>query len=63
MIVDQFKEGDIVRQKSGGPKMTIDYLGVHRMGGDEIQALCSWFDGAKKQNDWFKLHSIKKAEE
>ena len=54
-----FKVGDVVRLNSGGPPMTIDYLGVATMGGTEIEALCSWFEGTKKKNDWFHLHSLK----
>jgi len=34
-----FKKGDVVMLKSGGPKMTIKYLIS-----DEDSCLCQWFD-------------------
>ncbi|WP_303311196.1 YodC family protein [Hymenobacter sp. BT730] len=37
----QFLEGDVVRLKSGGPKMTISSVGA----GPSANALCIWFDG------------------
>lgn len=48
----QFKEGDIVQLKSGGPKMTVqdpDY-------GDSIT--CSWFAGSKLENGVFKPNTL-----
>jgi uncharacterized protein YodC (DUF2158 family) len=45
----KFKPGDLVRLKSGGPDMTVDYwdstLLCYR---------CSWFDGTKRMHDSFK---------
>jgi uncharacterized protein YodC (DUF2158 family) len=38
----EFKKGDIVRLKSGGPKMTVEDV-VEDMGGD-LSVYCTWFD-------------------
>jgi uncharacterized protein YodC (DUF2158 family) len=57
----EFNVGDVVQLKSGGPKMTIEYIGPHRMGGTESQALCVWFEGTNKKNDWFKLPALEEA--
>lgn len=58
-----FKNGDIVQLKSGGPKMTIISIGEYTsLGG--TGANCSWFiqDKApwKKDSDVFPLHALKK---
>ena len=54
----QFKEGDVVTLKSGGPEMTIDHIGVY---GSENKAKCVWFDGKKKMESLFEFHSLKPA--
>ncbi len=54
-----WKPGDIVRLKSGGPMMTVDAVGEH-MGSQAIW--CTWFVGTKKFNDTFGPHSLKSAE-
>lgn len=38
MATDSFKEGDIVKLKSGGPPMTIEMAT-----GDGLAAKCMWF--------------------
>ena len=44
--------GDVVRLKSGGPKMTITAL-------DEAQATCVWFNrNGRNQSDDFPLATI-----
>lgn len=40
---EQFKPGDVVRLKSGGPKMTVVKFGSYRMGTLDGY-LCQWFD-------------------
>jgi uncharacterized protein YodC (DUF2158 family) len=47
----EFKAGDIVRLKSGGPKMTIDTI-------DNSFATCVWFEGTERKQDVFSLASI-----
>jgi uncharacterized protein YodC (DUF2158 family) len=53
-------EGDVVQLKSGGPKMTVDEL--HDQAG-QLQATCSWFDGAIRMSDVFVLHSLRSLED
>lgn len=44
--------GDVVRLKSGGPKMTITAL-------DETEATCAWFNrNGRNQSDDFPLATI-----
>ena len=43
----EFKVGDIVRLKSGGPKMTVEIL----LGDGELK--CQWFDGSELQEARF----------
>ncbi len=52
------KVSDTVRLKSGGPKMTIDYIGPRVEGGKTNSALCSWFEKNKRMTDWFELTSL-----
>jgi uncharacterized protein YodC (DUF2158 family) len=56
----QFKAGDVVTLKSGGPEMTIDDISKYGMGSTD-RAKCIWFDGKKKMEDVFELHSLKSA--
>jgi uncharacterized protein YodC (DUF2158 family) len=54
-MAGDYKVGDIVRLKSGGPKMTInkleDWQGTQ-------QANCEWFDGTKPMQNMFPLTSL-----
>jgi uncharacterized protein YodC (DUF2158 family) len=47
-----FKPGDVVRIKSGGPKMTVAQIGQRASTGDD-SVWCVWFEGAKKCGDVF----------
>ena len=47
MAEHEFKPGDVVQLKSGGPKMT--YEGEGQLG----DALCTWFDGKKMERKGF----------
>jgi uncharacterized protein YodC (DUF2158 family) len=41
----EFKKGDVVILKSGGPQMTVESLSSYmNTGGPEEGALCVWFD-------------------
>jgi uncharacterized protein YodC (DUF2158 family) len=51
------KIGDVVRLKSDGPDMTV--VDQDEMTGD---FLCTWFDGAKKQNSAFAPQTLVKVE-
>jgi uncharacterized protein YodC (DUF2158 family) len=59
-MADDFKVGDTVQLNSGGPKMTIDSLGLEHHFTKTQGAHCSWFEGNKKQQAWFVLTSLKK---
>ena len=48
------QEGDIVKLKSGGPKMTIREI-------RETRAFCDWFLNDTQQNGNFPLESLEKA--
>ena len=54
---DQFKPGDVVKLKSGGPKMTVDSVGTF-LPGDDIQAKCVWFEGKKMYVEILSLASL-----
>lgn len=43
-----FAVGDVVMLRSGGPKMTVTYIGDDGMGQTVVS--CSWFDGGKPAN-------------
>jgi uncharacterized protein YodC (DUF2158 family) len=58
---EELKEGDVVELKSGGPKMTIEGIGPYSMGARTNRAKCVWFDGTKKLDSVFELHSLKKS--
>lgn len=51
---DQVKVGDIVILKSGGPRMTVEWIGANDFT-DGVVAQCKWFgDKAKVSTDSFK---------
>ena len=58
MAEHDFKPGDVVQIKSGGPKMT--YEGEAGMTGE---ALCVWFDGKKMERKGFTYAALKKDED
>jgi uncharacterized protein YodC (DUF2158 family) len=41
---DEIKKGDIVRLKSGGPKMMVDDIGEAGLGGGDLRVWCEWFN-------------------
>lgn len=54
-----FKAGEVVQLKSGGPKMTVDKVGVWN---GVPNADCSWFWDNKMQTGSFPLTSLKHVE-
>lgn len=54
----ELKDGDVVRLKSGGPDMTIEGIGNYGMGSTTKRALCVWFDGKKRFQEVFELHTL-----
>ncbi len=57
-----FKQGDVVQLKSGGPKMTIKGIGKYGIVPKEENALCEWFDGNRRVEDVFELAVLMKAD-
>lgn len=59
----EFKEGDVVQLKSGGPKMTIEKYPCYEQGLKyDDRADCTWFDGSKPYSQRFPLITLKKVE-
>lgn len=58
MADEQFKPGDVVQLKSGGPLMTIAHYAS-----DFEQFWCEWFDGKKEKGHHFSPAVLKKVSE
>lgn len=74
-VMPEFKIGDIVMLKSGGPKMTIQrFLGDSKDVSSKVQdeaikiikgnksgdVICQWFDENNSKNDIFPVESLVK---
>lgn len=60
-MVESFSKGDVVMLKSGGPKMTINWLDGEGMG---KVAHCQWFDNSDViKSEVFGVSSLIKAEQ
>lgn len=49
-----FKKGDVVRLKSGGPRMTVSDVDSYGQG----EVLCTWFDGGRRTQEPFDVETI-----
>jgi uncharacterized protein YodC (DUF2158 family) len=58
--VSNFKAGDVVQLKSGGPLMTIKEVG--EFAGYNQGVRCVWFAGSKMQTGIFDSASLKAAD-
>lgn len=58
MASEEFKVGDVVKLKSGGPKMTATTVG-DKYGTPTVW--CTWFEGTKKQDGDFPPDALEKA--
>ena len=58
MAETKFEVGDVVRLKSGGPRMTV----VGRMWGSD-QLLCNWFEGVRSHMGSFPGKALVSAPE
>ena len=54
---NQFKIGDRVKLKSGGPVLTVNRLATD---GDVVEVI--WFEGANIKNTWVSIDALEKAE-
>ena len=52
---NEFKVGDVVALKSGGPQMTVEETHYD-------QAWCVWFEGTKRNSTIFKFATLEKVE-
>ena len=57
-ISAEFKDGDVVQLKSGGPLMTIKWM---ERESDGIAIYCEWFDGKKLMGGKFRSASVEKS--
>jgi len=53
-ITSEFKVGDVVVLKSGGPNMTIDYI----ESGSDAKARCCWFSNNKQEFGLFRVEML-----
>lgn len=51
VMTEQWKPGDVVVLKSGGPKMTIKFV-------EHGEACCTWFQGGKVSEQRFSLEML-----
>lgn len=54
---EEFKAGDVVELKSGGPKMTVKQTGKAATT-CRFMVWCDWFDGQKKMSESFPPESL-----
>lgn len=59
-MADEFKPGDVVVLKSGGPLMTV--LEVGGLPGSKARVYCSWFDGKNEKHDNWPPEALKHPE-
>jgi uncharacterized protein YodC (DUF2158 family) len=57
----QWKEGDVVQLKSGGPKMVVD--GVIYFSDDSASVHCVWFVVSKKEECSFTPHALESSKD
>jgi uncharacterized protein YodC (DUF2158 family) len=63
-MATEFKVGDTVQLKSGGPKMTIEEVADFSLMGvaGRDQAKCVWFEGSKSFSKVFEFATLTRAE-
>lgn len=58
----EFKAGDVVQLKSGGPKMTVESIDNYSYTAEpDLKAKCVWFEGTKQHDSLFALAALTKA--
>lgn len=60
-MTELFRPGDVVRLKSGGPKMTVTSMGDDGYG--KMKVWCDWFDGTRKMDNDFEPSSLAHVQE
>ena len=61
-MANEFKPGDIVQLKSGGPKMTVKWAGQGALTKEDTVA-CMWFVGSKQEEGAFPPEALELATE
>jgi uncharacterized protein YodC (DUF2158 family) len=59
-MADDFRIGDVVQLKSGGPKMTVEQIGDQ--GERRLMIRCGWFEGDARKHGSFPPAALKKAD-
>jgi len=57
---DGIKVGDVVVLKSGGPKMTVSYVGPCSLGPSILKCVCVWFEGYTIHSREFAAEAIER---
>ncbi|WP_316398499.1 YodC family protein [Bradyrhizobium sp. 33ap4] len=57
-MAEEFKAGDVVQLKSGGPRMTVSQVGEDQYG--QRKVWCVWFEKTKKYEDTFEPEILMK---
>ncbi|HLX65290.1 MAG TPA: DUF2158 domain-containing protein [Planctomycetota bacterium] len=61
--MSEFKQGDVVRLKSGGPDMTVENIADYAVDRDAKQSVkCAWFQGKTLNREVFSLDMLEKVE-
>lgn len=55
MMAKDFKTGEVVQLKSGGPKMTVSSYAA-----DGERVYCQWFSGSKLESGSFPVESVER---
>ncbi len=58
----EWKIGDLVQLKSGGPTMTVTKLLEHGAFGGDAQVICTWYVGGEENQRPFDPATLKAAE-
>lgn len=58
----EFQVGDVVKLKSGGPKMTVSEVNVKFLDSITRLILCIWFENGRRESGKFKPEELEKTE-
>lgn len=60
-MTPEFKRGDVVRLKSGGPNMVVNKVGPYSADDPQITVWCDWFDHEKARSKDFPPELLEQA--
>jgi uncharacterized protein YodC (DUF2158 family) len=58
-MTNQFKAGDVVQLKSGGPEMTVTDVGIEEFS-KKMMVWCMWFEKTKQLSGSFPVEAVDK---